>query len=81
MFLFCGFNIYGSSFFTALNNGPISALISFLRTLVFQIGCVLILPALLKIDGIWLSVVVAELLSLAVTVSCILKYRNRYHYL
>lgn len=81
MFLFCGFNIYGSSFFTALNNGLISAVISFLRTLVFQIGCVLILPILWEIDGIWLSVVAAELLSLLVTVFCIFRYRNRYHYL
>ena len=81
MFLFCGFNIYGSSFFTALNNGPVSAAISFLRTLVFQIGCVLILPVFWGIDGIWLSVVAAELLSLLVTVFCIFRYRNRYHYL
>lgn len=80
MFLFCGFNIYGSSFFTALNNGLISAAISFLRTLVFQIGCVLILPALWGIDGIWFSVVAAELLSLMVTALCIFKYRNKYHY-
>lgn len=81
MFLFCGFNIFGSSFFTALNNGLVSAIISFLRTLVFQIGCVLILPILLDIDGIWLSVVIAELLSLLVTVFCIFRYRNRYHYI
>lgn len=81
MFLFCGFNIYGSSFFTALNNGLVSAVISFLRTLVFQVGCVLILPALWGIDGVWLSVVSAELLSLLVTVFCIFRYRNRYHYI
>lgn len=81
MFLFCGFNIYGSSFFTALNNGLVSAMISFLRTLVFQIGCVLILPALWGIDGIWMSVVAAEFLSLLVTVFCIFRYRNRYHYI
>lgn len=81
MFLFCGFNIYGSSFFTALNNGLVSAVISFLRTLVFQIGCVLVLPIFLEIDGIWLSVVVAELLSLLVTAFCVFKYRKRYHYL
>ncbi len=81
MFLFCGFNVFGSSFFTALNNGLVSAIISFLRTLVFQIGCVLILPILLDIDGIWLSVVIAELLSLLVTVFCIFRYRNRYHYI
>lgn len=81
MFLFCGFNIYGSSFFTALNNGLISATISFLRTLVFQIGCVLILPIFLGIDGIWISVVVAELLALLVTIFCIFRYRKQYHYI
>lgn len=81
MFLFCGFNIYGSAFFTALNNGLVSAVISFLRTLVFQIGCVLIFPVFWGIDGIWISVVAAELLSLLVTVFCIFRYRNRYHYI
>lgn len=81
MFLFCGFNIYGSSFFTALNNGLISATISFLRTLVFQIGCVLILPVFWGIDGIWISVVVAELLALLVTIFCIFLYRKQYHYI
>lgn len=79
-FLLCGFNIYGSSFFTALNNGLISALISFLRTLVFQIGAVLVLPMLFKLDGIWWSVVAAELGSLALTAFFLIKYRKRYHY-
>ena len=79
-FLLCGFNIFGSSFFTALNNGLISALISFLRTLVFQIGAVLVLPLLFELDGIWWSVVAAELGSLALTVFFMVKYRKRYHY-
>ena len=79
-FLLCGFNIYGSSFFTALNNGLISALISFLRTLVFQIGAVLVLPMLFELDGIWWSVVAAELGSLALTAFFLIKYRKRYHY-
>ena len=79
-FLLCGFNIFGSSFFTALNNGLFSALISFLRTLVFQIGAVLILPLLLDLDGIWWSVVAAELGSLALTTFFMMKYRKRYHY-
>lgn len=79
-FLLCGFNIFGSSFFTALNNGLISALISFLRTLVFQIGAVLVLPLLWELDGIWWSVVAAELGALALTVFFLLKYRKRYHY-
>ena len=79
-FLLCGFNIYGSSFFTALNNGLISALISFLRTLVFQIGAVLVLPILFELDGIWWRVVAAELGSLALTAFFLIKYRKRYHY-
>ena len=79
-FLLCGFNIFGSSFFTALNNGLISALISFLRTLVFQIGAVLLLPMLFGLDGIWWSVVAAELGSLALTAFFMVKYRKRYHY-
>lgn len=79
-FLVCGFNIYGSSFFTALNNGLISALISFLRTLVFQVGAVLLLPLALGLDGIWWSILVAEGVSLALTVYFLVKNRNRYHY-
>ena len=79
-FLLCGFNIFGSSFFTALNNGLISALISFLRTLVFQIAAVMILPMLFELDGIWWSVVAAEVGSLALTAFFMLKYRKRYHY-
>ena len=79
-FLLCGFNIFGSSFFTALNNGLISALISFLRTLVFQIAAVMLLPMVFGLDGIWWSVVAAEVGSLALTVFFLLKYRRRYHY-
>jgi Na+-driven multidrug efflux pump len=79
-FLLCGFNIFGSSFFTALNNGLISALISFLRTLVFQIGAVLVLPLIFELDGIWWSVVAAELGSIALTAFFMVKYRKRYHY-
>lgn len=79
-YLFMGFNIYGSAFFTAMNNGPVSALISFMRTLVFQVLSVLLLPVLFGIDGIWGAVIVAEALSLAITVTCLVRYRNRYHY-
>ena len=75
-----GLAIFGSSFFTALNNGLISALISFLRTLVFQIGAVLVLPLLFKLDGIWWSVVAAELGSLMLTLWFMARYRHRYHY-
>ena len=80
-FLLCGFNIFGSSLFTALNNGLISALISFLRTLVCQIAAVLLLPLILGLDGIWWSIVAAEVVAIAVTAICIVKNRTRYHYL
>ena len=63
-FLLCGFNIFGSAFFTALNNGIVSAVISFLRTLVFQVTAILVLPHLLGMNGIWLSVVAAEIAAL-----------------
>lgn len=79
-FLFAGVAIFGSSFFTALNNGLISALISFLRTLVFQIAAVLLLPLLWGIDGIWISIVVAEFMAAIVTALFILGMRKRYHY-
>ena len=80
-FLINGFNIYGSAFFTALNNGLLSALISFLRTLVFQMAVVLLLPLLLGINGVWCSVAIAELLTLCVTGTFIVLERNTYHYL
>lgn len=79
-FLVNGFNIYGSSFFTALNNGLLSALISFLRTLVFQIASVLLLPMIFGIDGIWGAVFVAEILTLCVTIICLAKKQKVYHY-
>ena len=79
-FLLSGFNIFGSSFFTALNNGVISAAISFLRTLVFQVTVVLLLPLILGIDGVWLAVTTAEVLTLVVTVTFLIKKRNVYHY-
>ncbi len=79
-FLIFGFNIYGSSFFTALNNGTISACMSFLRTLIFQVICILVLPLFLQLNGIWLGVVLAEALSFVVTVFFILRFRHRYGY-
>nr|MBE6545389.1 MATE family efflux transporter [Oscillospiraceae bacterium] len=79
-YLIAGFNIFGSSFFTALNNGGVSAIISFLRTLVFQIGALLILPEFLEIDGVWLSIIVAELLSAAVTTVFLVVKRRQYNY-
>lgn len=79
-FLFAGIPIYGSSFFTALNNGGVSAFIAFLRTCLFQVAAVLILPVFWGIDGVWLSIVAAELLAMGVTVLCLGKYRARYQY-
>ena len=79
-FLLCGFNIFGSSMFTALNNGLISAAISFMRTLVCQIAAVLILPLFWGLDGIWWSIVAAELAALILTVICFIVFRKRYHY-
>ena len=79
-FLFSGFAIYGSGFFTALNNGLISAAISFLRTLVFQIAAILILPIFWQIDGIWISIVVAEVMAVLVTVLFWIGNKKRYHY-
>ncbi len=70
-FLFAGISIFGSSFFTALNNGLVSALISFLRTLVFQVAAVLILPIFLGISGIWLSIITAEIMSVVITLTFI----------
>lgn len=80
-FLFAGTAIYGSSFFTALNDGLTSALISFLRTLVFQIAAVLILPIFFDIDGIWISVVAAELIAAAVTLVFLFAKRKKYGYM
>ena len=79
-FLLCGFNIYGSSFFTALNNGLISALISFIRTLVCQTAAVLLLPLWLGLDGIWWSIVAAELIALTLTMVFLVVFRKKYHY-
>lgn len=79
-FLVTGFNIFGSAFFTALNNGAVSATISFLRTLLFQIIVVLILPIFIGINGIWLAIVVAELMALVVTVLFFITKQKQYHY-
>ncbi len=79
-FLVMGFNIFGSSFFTALNNGIVSAIISFVRTLLFQLISVLLLPLILGLDGIWLSVVCAEMLSLGLTVYFLVNKRKQYNY-
>lgn len=79
-FLFSGFAIFGSSFFTALNNGLVSALISFLRTLVFQVLAVLTFPLIWKLDGIWVSMVAAEVLAAGVSVVFWVVMRKKYRY-
>ncbi len=80
-FLLSGFNIFTSGFFTALNNGAISAAISFLRTLVFQTASVLILPLLLGVDGIWWAITVAEIFAFLISLLFLFLKRNKYHYL
>lgn len=77
-FLFSGFAIFGSSFFTALNDGLVSAVISFLRTLVFQVLAVLIFPLFWKLDGIWVSIVAAEVMAVIVTVCFLVGKRKKY---
>ena len=72
--------MFGSAFFTALNNGVISALVSFLRTLVFQLVAVFVLPLIMGVDGIWVSIVIAELLAMLVTVLLMHLYKSRYGY-
>ena len=79
-FLFSGFSIFGSSFFTALNNGLISAAISFMRTLVFQIIAVLILPLIWGVDGIWFSIVAAEIMAVVITVAFLKGNQKKYQY-
>lgn len=78
--LFSGFSILGSAFFTALNNGIVSATISFSRTIVFQISLVLILPFFLGLNGVWLSLSLAEILATLVTYIFYRTQRSRYHY-
>ncbi len=79
-FLFSGIAIFGSAFFTALNDGLTSALISLLRTLVFQVAAVLIFPLIWGIDGIWLSIVAAEVMAAVVTLAFLGGKRRRFHY-
>lgn len=79
-FLLSGFNIYASGFFTALNNGLISAVISFSRTMIFECLCVLFLPLILGVNGIWLAITVAEIMALCISIFFIKKMRGRYGY-
>ena len=78
--LLSGVNIFASGFFTALNNGKLSALISFLRTFGFEVGALLLLPAIMGIDGVWWTLPCAELMSAAVSIPLLIKYRKVYGY-
>lgn len=80
-FLFMGINIFGSGFFTALNNGGISAMLSVARSLVLQLIFIYLLPFLLGTDGLWLVVVVSDGLCLLLTLYMLARYRNKYHYI
>lgn len=79
-FILAGINIFASSFFTALNNGAVSAAISFLRTLIFQSTAVIVLPMIWKLDGIWLSITVAEVFALIISVTFLAAKRKKYNY-
>lgn len=79
-FLMCGFTIYTSSFFTALNDGLISALVSILRTLVFQVMCVIVFPLIWKLDGIWISIVAAEVMAIVFSFVFLKIKRGKYGY-
>lgn len=79
-FLINGFNIFGSAFFTGLNNGKISAMISVLRTLVIQVSAILILPIFFGIDGVWCAIIVAEGITLFITVFFLLAKQKKYGY-
>lgn len=79
-FVVMGLNIYASSFFTALGNGLISAILSFLRTLLFQLVCVLVLPLIFDLDGIWLAIVAAEGIALILSFTMLKVNKKRYGY-
>ncbi len=81
IFLMCGFNIYGSSLFTSLNNGLVSALISFLRSIVFQVTFVMTLPLIMGINGVWSAGVFADVASIIITTIFVICYRKRYGYM
>ena len=80
-FLLAGFNIFMSSFFTALSNGGVSAAISFLRTLVFQTSCVLVLPIFFGVDGIWWAITVSEVFATVISIIFLFAKRKKYNYM
>ena len=81
VFLIMGFNLFASALFTALGNGKVSALVSFMRTLVFEVVAVLVLPHLLGTDGIWIAMVVSEAIAFCFSTFFVMYLRNDYSYL
>ncbi len=79
-FLFIGISIFASGFFTALNNGKISALISLMRTFLLQVAALVLLPAFLELNGVWLALPVAEIIAAVLSISLLIRYRKTYHY-
>ena len=79
-FLIAGFNIFAAAFFAALNNGAVSGVLSLSRTLVFQLGCLFILPALMGSKGIWLSVTAAEIFAVLAALYFVAKNKGKYQY-
>lgn len=80
-FIFAGVTVFGSGFFTALNNGLISAVISFMRTLVFECAAVMLLPLIFGPYGVWGSIIIAELAAVTVAIIFFVKLKDKYHYL
>lgn len=80
-YLLSWFNIFASSFFTALNNGPVSAIISFMRTLIFETSMIFILPAMFGLNGVWLAIGVAEILAFLVSGGLLIYNRKKYEYI
>lgn len=80
-YLVCGFNIFGSAFFTALSNGKVSAVLSAMRSFVFQAVCLIVLPMFLEITGVWSATLLAEGLTVIMTATVLIRLRERYHYL
>ncbi len=79
-FLLCGFNLFISGFFTALNDGITSAIVSFTRTGIFQICCITIVPIWLELTGVWLSVVIAEIMAICVSITFLILKKNKFNY-
>lgn len=79
-FLCTGMNIFASALFTAFSNGKVSAILSFLRTFVFLVACLVLLPLLWGVDGIWLAVPIAEAMALLVSVYCLIRFKKVYEY-